>query len=342
MKEAAMRYEFYNQDCILGAKEHLEDDSVDLIITDPPFAIEGDKLHKHYNRKETFVIDGYVEIAREEYADFSKLWITEAERVLRPGGALAVVSGYSNLIDILNALRGTTLKEINHIIWKYNFGVSTKSKFVSSHYHILYYFKPGGQRTFNTFARFGSRERNGNNRSLLYQDLEDVWIINREYKPGEIKNKNELPSALLIKLIQYLSKPRDVICDFFLGGFSTAKIAKGLGRSAIGFEINKISFDHHYKEVETIRVNEIAGDVKVGTDDTPLKAGEPWREGELNQLKDRYLELYQQGRTKKESIQTLSSEFERGPWAIIKRLNSMKFRNKSDIPLQFYFSDDGA
>ena len=143
MKEAAMRYEFYNQDCVQGAKEHLEDNSVDLIITDPPFAIEGDKLHKHYNRKESFVIDGYVEIPKDEYADFSKLWITEAERVLRPGGALAVVSGYSNLIDILNALKGTTLEEINHIIWKYNFGVSTRSKFVSSHYHILYYSKPG-------------------------------------------------------------------------------------------------------------------------------------------------------------------------------------------------------
>jgi len=335
-----MHYEFYNQDCIQGAKEHLEDNSIALIITDPPFAIEGDKLHKHYNRKEAFVLDGYVEIPQEEYADFSKTWITEAERVLRPGGALVIVSGYSNLLDILNALRGTSLKEFNHIIWKYNFGVNTKSKFVSSHYHILYYCKPGGDRTFNNFARFGSRERNGDNRSLLYQDLEDVWVINREYKPGEIKNKNELPTALLIKLIQYLSKPGDVVCDFFLGGFSTAKIARGLGRSAVGFEINRNSFDYHYEEVEQVGINELADKVKVGKDDTPLKAGEPWNEGELNQLEKRYLELRQNGHTKKKTIAVLSGEFQRGNWSIIKRLDALNIQERVDPALKLQFDPE--
>lgn len=335
-----MRYEFYNQDCIQGAREHLRDNSIDLILTDPPFAINGDKLHKHYNRKEAFVLDGYVEIPQEEYADFSKAWITEAERVLRPGGALIIVSGYSNLLDILNALRGTSLKEFNHIIWKYNFGVNTKSKFVSSHYHILYYCKPGGERTFNNFARFGSRERNGDNRSLLYQDLEDVWVINREYKPGEIKNKNELPTALLIKLIQYLSKPEDVVCDFFLGGFSTAKIAKGLGRSAVGYEINKNSFDYHYEEVEQISINELASKVKVGKDDTPAKAGEPWTEGEINQLDKRYIELRRNGHTKKKTIEILSGEFQRGNWSIIKRLDALNIRERVDPVLKLQFDSE--
>ncbi|MBW8036312.1 MAG: site-specific DNA-methyltransferase [Planctomycetes bacterium] len=340
LSECILRYEFYNQDCIQGAREHLRDNSIDLILTDPPFAINGDKLHKHYNRKEAFVLDGYVEIPQEEYADFSKAWITEAERVLRPGGALIIVSGYSNLLDILNALRGTSLKEFNHIIWKYNFGVNTKSKFVSSHYHILYYCKPGGERTFNNFARFGSRERNGDNRSLLYQDLEDVWVINREYKPGEIKNKNELPTALLIKLIQYLSKPEDVVCDFFLGGFSTAKIAKGLGRSAVGYEINKNSFDYHYEEVEQISINELASKVKVGKDDTPAKAGEPWTEGEINQLDKRYIELRRNGHTKKKTIEILSGEFQRGNWSIIKRLDALNIRERVDPVLKLQFDSE--
>jgi len=335
-----LRYEFYNQDCIQGARDHLQDNSIDLIITDPPFAIKGDKLHKHYNRKEKFVIDGYVEVPQDEYAEFSELWISEAERVLRPGGALAIVSGYSNLVDILNALRISSLKEINHLIWKYNFGVSTKSKFVSSHYHILYYCKPGGEKTFNTFARFGSRERNGNNRSLLYQDLEDVWVINREYKPGEVKNKNELPTALLIKIIQYLSKPGDVVCDFFLGGFSTAKTAKGLGRSAVGFEINKKSFDYHYKEVEQVNINELAEKVKVGKDDTPLKAGEPWTEGDLSILKKRFLELRRNGHTKKKTIEIISDEFQRGNWSIIKRLETLNIKEPVDPALKLQFDPE--
>ncbi len=332
-----MRYEFYNQDCVTGAREHLEDDSIDLIITDPPFAIEGDKLHKHYNRDESFVIDGYVEVPNEEYAAFSLDWIKEAERVLRPGGAIATVSGYTNLLDILNALRQTRLKEINHIIWKYNFGVSTKSKFVSSHYHILYYAKPGGNRTFNTFSRFGSKERNEDNRSLQYQDLEDVWVINREYKPGEKKNKNQLPSKLLIKLIQYLSNPGDIVCDFFLGSFSTAKIAKGLGRSAVGFEINSNGFEHQMADMENIETNELIGKIKTGVDDTPANAGAPWDDDELDNLEKRYLELRRSGLTKRKTISILCDEFHRGSWSIIKRLDSMNIdeRDSSVLALQF-------
>lgn len=328
-----MKYEFYNRDCISGAREYIEDNSIDLIITDPPFAIEGDQLHKHYNRDESFVIEGYVEIPRDEYPSFSRSWIHEAERVLRPGGSMGVVSGYSNLLDILNALRETSLIEINHIIWKYNFGVSTKSKFVSSHYHLLYYVKPGGKRTFNTFARYGSGERSSNNRSLLYQDLEDVWIINREYKPGEKKNKNQLPTELLIKLIQYLSNPGDLVCDFFLGSFSTAKVAKALGRSAIGFEINSYGFKHHIEEVEKVEINELAGIVKTGQDDTPVKAGESWSDDELERLRNRYIGLKRSGLTKKRTISVLCDEFQRGNWSIIKRLDSLAIEEERELTL---------
>ena len=53
---------FYNCDCIEGAKKFLNDNSVDLIISDPPYGIAGDKLHKHYNRNESYVLNGYVEV----------------------------------------------------------------------------------------------------------------------------------------------------------------------------------------------------------------------------------------------------------------------------------------
>ena len=169
--------------------------------------------------------------------------------------------------------------------------------------------------------------------------MEDVWIINREYKPGEVKNKNELPSALLIKLTQYLSKPGDVVCDFFLGGFSTAKIARGLGRSAVGFEINKRSFDYHHQEVEQVRVNELADQVRLGKDDTPTNAGEPWDEAELNKLRERYLDLRRTGKTKKRTTEILAGEFQRGNWSIMKRLDALNIDEHVDSTLAFRFDD---
>lgn len=237
------RVAIYNGNCLNAAKE-IKDDSIDLILTDPPYGIDGDKLHKHYNRKEEFAIEGYVEIPREEYADFTDKWITEAERILRPGGSMYIVSGYTNLIHILNALNKTRLIERNHIIWKYNFGVYTTKKYVSSHYHILYYTKGSKNITFNTDCRHTLEERTEKGGSVRYSDMEDVWVINREYKPGVVKNKNQLPEALLTKIIEYSSKENDTVVDFFAGSFSTVFTAHKLGRKGVGFEINKNAYSY--------------------------------------------------------------------------------------------------
>jgi len=229
----------YNEDGIAGARRHISDNSVDLIITDPPYGIEGDRLHRHYNRNECFVAGGYVEIPWNRYGDFSRRWIKEGERILRPGGSMYIVSGYTNLFHILDALRETRLKEVNHLIWRYRFGVFTRRKYISSHYHILFYEKPGGKRTFHAESRFGLDERTAEGRSLNNLDREDVWVINREYKPGRSKNKNELPLGLLTKILQYSSNEGDLVCDFFCGGFSTARAAIGLNRKFVGFEIRE-------------------------------------------------------------------------------------------------------
>lgn len=252
-------YRFYNMDCVEGARKYLKDNSVDLIVTDPPFGIKGDTLHKHYNRNEKYVLAGYVEIPKEKYYGFSLNWIKEAERVLRPGGSIYIFSGYTNLRHILNALAQTKLKEVNHIIWKYNFGVYTKHKYVSSHYHILYYVKPGAKPTFNTFYRYDKTERDAETKgSLNYRDREDVWMINREFKPSQLKNKNELPVQLLSKAIQYSSNEGDLVCDFFLGSFSTAKVAVGLNRRACGFERNDTAFSYQIKEVQKVEPDSLS------------------------------------------------------------------------------------
>lgn len=307
---------FYNEDCITGCKEHIDDNSIDLIITDPPYGINGDKLHKHYNRNEDYVIDGYIEIPQKEYAEFSLNWIKEAERILRPGGSIYIVSGYTNLIDILNALRKTKLQEVNHIIWKYNFGVYTKNKYISSHYHILYYTKKGKKPKFNTYCRYGQTEKDEKGGSLNYQDREDVWIINREYKPGKIKNKNELPQELLIKMIQYSSNENDIVCDLFLGSFSTAKVAIGLNRDAIGFEKSKSAFDYQFKQIEKINRGYLLSSIKKPEKNSLVNQGKAWTKEDIELLIDKY-RTYLLKNTKRETIDILSKEFGRGRFSIM-------------------------
>jgi site-specific DNA-methyltransferase (adenine-specific) len=309
---------YVNEDCVAGAKKHLADASVDLIITDPPYGINGDRLHQHYNRNEQFVVDGYVEVPAHKYNQFSHDWIAQAERVLRPGGQIYIVSGYTNLYHVLDALRKTSLREINHIIWKYNFGVFTSTKFVSSHYHILYYAKPGGRRTFNLECRFGTAE-GGDDGSPNYRDREDVWIINREYKPGVVKNKNELPTALLLKMLQYTSNEGDLVCDLFMGGFSTAKVAVALNRRFVGFEISKPIFENGVRMMRHVRPGSHLPLLRQPVMRPIENQGKTWTEEELSLLQKRYEQLV---RTfpKKRALRTLCDEFGRGRWSIEKAL----------------------
>lgn len=314
------RGQLYNGDCISGARASVPENSVDLIITDPPYGIHGDQLHHHYNRREDLVVEGYVEVPAAEYGAFSLAWIREAERILRPGGSLYIVSGYTNLYHILDALRQTSLQEINHIIWRYNFGVFTRRKYVSSHYHILFYEKPGGIRTFNAEARYGFVEKGTRGESLNYQDREDVWLINRHYKPGQVKNKNELPASLLIKMIQYSSNEGDLVCDLFLGGFSTAKAAIGLNRKMIGFEVSTEIFGVKMEELASIRPGSLLPSLRTPLIERIINQGRTWTLEERHSLITAYIQMLSLGMKKKEVIDLLMSRFGRGRWAIQKKL----------------------
>lgn len=227
--------QFYNMDCIKGAKRHIPDESVDLIITDPPFGISGDRFDQHYNRQEENVIQGYIEVPKEKYAQFTAKWIEQAFRILKPNGSIYIVSGFSNSIDIENAINQVGLEILNMIIWKYNFGVHTKNKFITSHYSIFFCKKKGGEITFNSGTDLS--------------DMTDFWEINKENKRGQMKNQNQLPIKLVEKMIRYSSNKNDLVCDFFLGGFTTAKVALDLNRRIIGFEKNKNAYDYFTKQL---------------------------------------------------------------------------------------------
>ena len=83
------------------------------------------------------VLEGYTEIPEDRYYDFTLAWMREAHRVLKPSGSMYVFSGWNNLRHILNALDAAGFTVVNHIIWKYQFGVVTKRRVVSAHYHCL-------------------------------------------------------------------------------------------------------------------------------------------------------------------------------------------------------------
>jgi site-specific DNA-methyltransferase (adenine-specific) len=226
----------YNMHCIDGMKL-IPSDKIDLIITDPPFAIDFKAKKANYNRISSRVIQGYNEIKTKDYYDFTFNWMEEAFRILKTTGSMYVFSGWNNLKDILSALDAVGFITINHIIWKYQFGVVTKKKFVTSHYHCLYVCKNDAQRKFFPFVRFKKDSKTKDGHSLHYKDKEDVWEIKREYWTGYEKTPTKLPSELIEKLLYYSSEKKDLIFDPFLGSGQVAVVSKSLDRNYLGFEI---------------------------------------------------------------------------------------------------------
>lgn len=244
-------YNIWNIGCVEGMQAHVLDNSVDLIFTDPPYGIDGAGLDAHYNRDDSLVVPGYVDVPNHEYGAWCQTWIRECERVLRPGGSMYIVSGYSNLHHILNALHATSLEEINHLVAKYTFGVYTKLKFVSSHYHVLFWSKPETKkqpRTFNTDCRYTDSTQS-------YNDRLSVQSLDREYKKGEIRNSNQLPESFIEKYIEYSSNVGDLVLDPFGGSFSTGRAALGLGRRFMGFELNPNAYAQFGKTLDNVAVS---------------------------------------------------------------------------------------
>ena len=226
--------EIYLGDALVLMKR-IPEETIDLIITDPPFAIDFKAKRSNYNRTKDKVIEGYNDIPKEKYYEFTINWMKEAYRVIKETGSMYVFSGWTNLKDILNAIDEIGFKLINHLIWKYQFGVYTRKKFVTSHYHILFVVKNEKKYKFNKIEKYP----------------EDVWIINREYWIGDKKTPTKLPAELIKKILLYSSDENDIVLDPFLGSGQVAVVCKIMKRNFIGFEIVK-----EYYEFAKKRLNE--------------------------------------------------------------------------------------
>jgi len=228
----------YNCDCIQGMKS-VPKNKIDLVITDPPFAINFRAKKANYNRKQSRVLEGYNEISAENYYDFTIEWMSQVHRILKESGSMYLFSGWNNLKEILMAIDDVGFHLVNHIIWKYQFGVVTKNKYVTSHYHCLYVCKNDKKRKFFPFKRFSKNAKSEDGHSLHYQDKEDVWEIKREYWTGDTKTPTKLPAEIIEKILFYSSKKNDVVLDPFLGSGQVAVVSKMHGRQFCGFEIVK-------------------------------------------------------------------------------------------------------
>lgn len=96
--------QIYNMDCITGMNRHVDTESVDLLIADPPYyKPKHDPLTYPWNTE-------------EDYLEWSKLWIGEASRVLRPGGTFYLFGQFRQFCRLLPILEAADFELRQQII----------------------------------------------------------------------------------------------------------------------------------------------------------------------------------------------------------------------------------
>jgi site-specific DNA-methyltransferase (adenine-specific) len=218
----------------------------DLIIADPPFGLEFNKSSHEYGATDYILYED--KFTDDEYTSFTVKWLTACRDALKPTGSLYLVSGWTRLREILNAVHESKLHLVNHCIWTFSWGVYARKRYVTSHYHVLFLTKDKNEYTFKPQFVNPETKRKGNPYEL------DVWTwpeYNRGNDPNRIKGHPcQLPVKMMEKMLSISTNERDWIGDVFSGSGGTALAAKNLNRNVISFEINP-----DYQEIIEKKVN---------------------------------------------------------------------------------------
>lgn len=239
---------------------------VDLVFADPPF-----NWNRAYDKWED-------NMAREDYLQFTRRWLDLCRIALRPGGAFWVNIPDDTAAEIVVHLKSAdaaheqpALEMVNWCIWHYRFGQNTKSRFINSKVHALYFVKPdptgAHERTWDPTEILEPTDRATtyfDPRTLSKRDGMpagrrvplDVWYgpywgriqgNNKERRHG---HDNQLPEAYLERVLLATSRPGDLVMDPFLGSGTTGVVARALGRRFIGTEYSKENAERSIERIE--------------------------------------------------------------------------------------------
>ena len=241
-------------DCIKEISK-LEDNSVDLIIADPPY-----NLSKDFGNKSD------VWSTPQEWLDWSKKWIDICCQKLKPNGSIFIYGIHHYLCYIQVYLYEKDLKYRRQIIWHYENGFSGYKKSPSATYEPLLWFSKSDKYTYHQIREpYKSTSRLKNkivkNGKVWTPNPEgkhagDVWNIpvlaGKRFANEKVNHPTQKPLKICNRIIKHFSNEGDMVLVPFGGSGSECVSAKSLNRNFLGIEINP-----EYVEIGNQRLKEL-------------------------------------------------------------------------------------
>lgn len=237
----------------LEVLKDLPSESIDLIYIDPPFNTGRTQLRKrsHTDKDGNKVEDesfGY-EDKWETYGDFLEFInprLEEAKRILKQTGSIFVHLDYRQVHYVKISMDSIFGSEsfMNEIIWSYDYGGRSKSKWSAKHDNILWYAKDPKYYTFNYDAidriPYLAPNRQSKEKAELGKTPTDVWWHTIVHTNGKEKTgyATQKPRGIIDRIVKVHSNPGDKLLDFFAGSGTLGESAASLGRDAILVDSN--------------------------------------------------------------------------------------------------------
>ena len=216
-----------NMDCIEGLKS-MPDNSVDVVISDPPYGISRDLNVKGKRLGTTAILD----FNYGKWDKFDKEWFELALKKTR--GWIFTFCAKKDVGLFWADLEKHNFKAIDVMVWQKPdpIPLNAKSKFLNAWEAIVI-----------------GKKASGKWRSTYQHN-----IIKIQAPKGKSRiHPTQKPVELIKQLIELTTDPGDLVLDPFMGSGTTAVAAKESGRDYIGFEVSKKYWKDASKRVKGVK-----------------------------------------------------------------------------------------